>query len=40
MFNNVIDGKETFFGKKKIIFQSPKYRIFPKGLTHAFGQKM
>ena len=39
MFNNVIDGKETFFGKKKI-FQSPKYRIFPKGLTHAFGQKM
>ena len=40
MFNNVIDGKETFFGKKTSIFQSPKNRIFPKGLTHAFNQKM
>ena len=40
MFNNVIDGKETFFGKKTSIFQSPKHRIFPKGLTHAFHQRM
>ena len=40
MFNNVIDGKETFFGKKTSIFQSPKNRIFPKGLTHAFHQRM
>ena len=40
MLNNVIDGKETFFRKKNSIFQSPKNRIFPKGLTHAFGQKM
>ena len=40
MFNNVIDGKETFFAIKNSIFQSPQNRIFPKGLTHAFGQKM
>ena len=40
MFNNVIDGKETFFGKKTSIFQSPKNHIYPKGLTHAFNQKM
>ena len=40
MFNNVIDGKETFFAIKNSIFQSPQNRIFPKGLTNAFGQKM
>ena len=40
MFNNVLDRKETFFGHKNSIFQSPKNGIFPKGLTHAFGQKM
>ena len=39
-FNNVLDRKETFFEYKNKIFQSPKNRIFPKGLTHAFGQKM
>ena len=39
-FNNVIDRKETFFKYKNKIFQSPKNRSFPKGLTHAFGQKM
>ena len=38
--NNVLDKKETFFEYKNKIFQSPKNRIFPKGLTHAFGQKM
>ena len=40
MFNNVLERKETFFGPKKSIFLSLKNRIFPKGLTHAFGQKM
>ena len=39
-FNNVVDRKETFFEYNNKIFQSPKNRIFPKGLTHAFGQKM
>ena len=38
-FNNVLDRKETFFDYKNKIFQSPKNGIFPKGLTHAFGQK-
>ena len=37
--NNVLDKKETFFEYKNKIFQSPKNGIFPKGLTHAFGQK-
>ena len=37
-FNNVLDRKETFFDYKKK-FQSLKNFIFPKGLTHAFGQK-
>ena len=39
-FNNVLDRKETFFYYKNKIFQSPKNPIFPKGLTHAIGQKM
>ena len=40
MFNNVLDRKETFFGYKNSIFQSPKKPFFPKGLTHAFVQIM
>ena len=40
-FNNVLDRKETFFFTIKTKhFESPKYRISPKGLTHAFGHKM
>ena len=39
-FNNVVDRKETFFDYKDKIFQSPKNRMFPKGLSHAFGKKM
>ena len=39
-FNNVLDRKETFYEYKSKIFQSPKNRSSPKGLTHAFGQKM
>ena len=38
-FNNVLGRKETFFDHKNKIFQRLKNRIFPKGLTHAFGQK-
>ena len=37
--NNVLDTKEPFFDYKRKISESPKNRIFPKGLTHAFGQK-
>ena len=32
--------KKTFFDYKRNICESPKNRIFPKGLTHAFGQKI
>ena len=39
-FNNVLDRKETFFLTIKKKFQSLKNCIFPKGLTHAFGQKI
>ena len=38
--NNVLDTKEPFFDYKRKISKSPKNRMFPKGLTHAFGQKM
>ena len=39
-FNNVLDTKEPFSGYKRKISESPKNRIFPKWLTHTFGQKM
>ena len=38
--NNVLDTKEPFFDYKRKISKSPKNRIFPKRLTHGFGQKM
>ena len=38
-FNNVLDGKETFFEYKNKIFESPKNGSFPKGLTHVFFSK-
>ena len=38
-FNNVLDRKETFFKYKKKFFKVQNLS-FPKGLTHAFGQKM
>ena len=41
MLNNFVEKEETFFLTIKTkIFGSPKSRIFPKGFTHAFGQKM
>ena len=40
MLNDFAEKKETFLPIKNIIFQSLKNRIFPKGLTHDFGQKM
>ena len=38
--NDVLDKKQTLFDYREKIFQSPKNRIFPKGLTHFFAQKM
>ena len=41
MLNDFAEKKETFFlAIKNKIFHSPKNRIFSKGLTHAFNQKM
>ena len=40
MLNKVCDRKQTFFDYKDKFFQCPKNRIFEKGLTHAFGQKI
>ena len=38
-FNNFV--KETnLFSLKKNLFESPKNRFLPKGLTHALGKKM
>ena len=39
-FNNFLDTKEPFFEYIRKISEGPKNRIFPKGLTHAFGQKI
>ena len=38
-FNNFLDTKETIFDYKRKISKSPKNRMFPKRLTHAFGEK-
>ena len=35
-----IKKKSNFFDYKEKFFQSPKNRVFLKGLTHAFAQKM
>ena len=40
MRSDFTQEKGTFLTLKNGIFQSPKNRIFPKGLTHAFDQKM
>ena len=40
MLSDFAQEKETFSTLKNRIFQSPNNRIFPKGLTHAFDQKM
>ena len=39
-FNNFLDRKETIFDYKRKISKSPKNRMFPKRLIHAFGQKI
>ena len=42
MLSDFQEKKTTFFGLTKTvrIFESPKNRIFSKGLTHALGHKM
>ena len=40
MLSDFAEKKKLFLTFKKIIFPSPKHRIFSKGLTHAFSKKM
>ena len=40
VLTDFVDKKETLFYYNSWMFQSPQNHIFPKGLTHAFGQKM
>ena len=40
MLSNFTEKKKPFFTLKTEFFQSPKNRIFPKGLTYAFSRKM
>ena len=39
MFNNVIDGKETFFGKKKNNLSKSQISHFSKGVNPCFWSK-
>ena len=40
LLNDFAEKKETCFDYKKQNFSKSKKSAFPKGLTHAFGQKM
>ena len=39
-FKDVLDRTESFYDYKNNVFEGLQNGIFPKGLTHAFGQKM
>ena len=40
MFYNILERKNAFLAYKKRSLNSREIEIFPKGLTHGFGQKM
>ena len=40
VFYNILERKNAFVAYKKRSLNSRKIEIFPKGLTHGFGQKM
>ena len=40
MFYNILEQKKAFLALKTTRPKSRKIEIFPKGLTHGFGQKM
>ena len=40
VFYNILERKNGFLAHKKWCWKSRKIEIFPKGLTHGFGQKM
>ena len=39
VFLDILERKNAFLGCKSKNFKSGKIEIFPKGLTHGFGQK-
>ena len=40
VFYHILERKNAFLGCKNNKFKSRKIVIFPKGLTHGFGQKL
>ena len=40
IFHDILARKNAFLGYKNKKFKTSKIAIFPKGLTHDFGQKM
>ena len=40
LFYNILERKNVFLAYKKRSSKGRKIEIFPKGLTHGFGQKM
>ena len=40
LFYNILERKNFFLAYKKRSSKGRKIEIFPKGLTHGFGQKM
>ena len=40
VFYNILEGKNAFLAHKKRSSKRRKIEIFPKTLTHGFGQKM
>ena len=40
ILNDILERKNAFLGYKNMKFKKSKIDIFPKGLTHGFGQKM
>ena len=40
VFHDILKQKNAFVDYKNKKFKQSKVDIFPKGLTHAFGQKM
>ena len=40
VFYNILERKNAFLAYKKRSLNSREIEIFPKGLTHGFGQKM
>ena len=40
MFLDILERKNAFLGYKSKNFKSGKIEIFPKGLSHGFGQKV